>query len=78
MATISVLGFISFIYWKGGNDTKNRLITQDLKQTIELERQYEEKKQEVIQLDRSDLHERYCEWMRDSKQMCLEADLPIP
>ena len=32
---------------------------------------------EVITLSRPALRKRYCEWVRDDKDLCLKADIPI-
>jgi len=32
---------------------------------------------EIIRLDNSDLKRRYCKWMRDSEDECLQADIPL-
>ena len=74
----SVFLLIGFIYIKGGNDRENSIITNTLQNKIKLEKQYEIKRKNVIQLVPSDLRKRYCEWVRDNKQLCLKADIPIP
>ena len=32
---------------------------------------------EIIRLDNAALRRRYCQWVRDNVQECLEADIPI-
>lgn len=48
-----------------------------LKETAKAEVKYEELKKEVITLDHIALRKRFCEWVRDNKNDCLQADIPI-
>ena len=32
---------------------------------------------EIIRLDNAALRKRYCQWVRDDMQECIEADIPI-
>lgn len=74
------LGIISIggaIYWKGDRAGSQREQVKTLKHIAKQEQKYEKIKQEVIRLPRDDLRARYCEWVRDDKQLCLQADIPI-
>ena len=73
-----VLGAFSYVYLKGRADQANSLKIQQLKQTIHQEEAYEVKTQEIIRLPPSDLRRRYCKWVRDSEDLCLQANIPIP
>lgn len=74
---IGALSFIGAVYWKGHSTGSQQEQIRALKGTLKQEQKYEKIKQEVIRLPRDDLRARYCEWVRDDKQLCLQADIPI-
>ena len=52
--------------------------TKDLKAVVEGVEKHEKREKKIIRLDNAALRQRYCEWVRDDKQACLQADIPIP
>ena len=66
------------VYMVGRSHGKTKEIVKELKAEVEGEEQREEITKEVIRLPATELRRRYCEWVRDDKDLCLEADIPIP
>lgn len=73
-----VLGIFGYVYMKGRSDKGTEVQVEQLKEIVEKEKKHEVKRQEVVRLPTSALRSRYCKWMRDSEQLCLQADIPIP
>ena len=65
-------------YVKGRLDCKTSEQVKQLEAYVETEKNHEKITQEVIRLPASKLRSRYCEWVRDDKDKCLQANIPIP
>lgn len=65
-----------FLLW-GKTIGRQEVRQQQLTAVIKSEKKHERKTQEVIPLSDADLRKRYCKWVRDSQDLCLQADIPI-
>lgn len=78
---VGLIGFMSMLtgaYVKGRMDCKSTEQIKQLEAAVEYEEDYEEIEQEIIRLPADDLRKRYCKWVRDDKDKCLQANIPIP
>ena len=76
----AVLVFFILIWtvWRSGyKHAENRITIQKNKAVIEAFEHRGKKEDEITRLPVSDLKRRYCHWMRDSMQECLQADIPL-
>ena len=75
---ITTIILIGIVYYKGQSAGENKQIVKELTAEVKSQENYEEKRQEIIKLPPSDLLKRYCEWVRDDKELCLQSNQPIP
>lgn len=68
---------MGYVFWLGTSTAKTKAEAQQLQAIVESVERYEEIKHEVIQLSPADLRKRYCEWVRDSKALCMQANIPL-
>ena len=52
-------------------------LTDQLIQVTKAEAKHDRKVKEVMSLDDIELRKRYCQWVRDDKAKCLQANIPI-
>lgn len=70
---VALVGSHAWVYRQGQMSVEVKIVKAEVKANEE----YEEKTKEIIRLPITQLKRRYCEWMRDSKELCLQADIPI-
>jgi len=76
-AVVAVLAFGGGMYTKGHIDGKSSCQLKTANAVIEGEKNNDKKTKEVIRLPDDNLRKRYCEWVRDDKDKCLQAYIPI-
>jgi hypothetical protein len=74
----AVATIIGSIWLHGYSVGKQSVKVKVLEKTVTKIEEREDLEREVITLDRADLVARFCEWVRDDKISCLQADIPIP
>lgn len=77
---IGIVGFASIVtgaYVKGRMDCQTTEQVKQLEAVIKHEDKHEKLTQEIIRLPADDLRRRYCKWVRDDIDQCLQADIPI-
>lgn len=77
LVVVAVLSIIGGVYLWGKDDGVTKVENKQLHAVVESEKEYVRKTKEVIPLDDVALRERYCEWVRDSKELCMQAHIPI-
>jgi hypothetical protein len=68
-----IAGMVYYIRSGGYKACLRDQITQAVKQ----ENKRDEIEREVLRLNDNNLRKRYCKWMRDSEDECLQANIPI-
>lgn len=77
LVVVAVLAILGGVYHWGAKDTETKIENKQLNAVVESEKAYDRKTKEVIPLGDAALRERYCKWVRDSKELCLQADIPL-
>lgn len=65
------------MFFYGKMQGKNEIKMIHYEAAIKAEKDRDNVEREVITLDRPALRQRYCKWVRDDQQACLQADIPI-
>lgn len=74
---LTVLAVFGGVYVWGRDDGNNQAERTQLKAVVESQKQHDIKTKEVVTLPDDALRKRYCKWMRDSEELCLQSDIPI-
>lgn len=69
---VSLGGYCFYIKWKLAECVKAPFI-----ETVKAEVKHDKVQRKVMSLDDASLHAAYCQWVRDNKTKCLQADIPI-
>jgi predicted negative regulator of RcsB-dependent stress response len=77
LAVLAVLSILGWVYWQGGQDKETKIENKQLTAVVEGEKQHVRKTKEVMSLDDAALRARHCKWVRDSKELCMQTNLPI-
>lgn len=72
-ALAAIIGAFFYGMHIGAQGVKTEYITEYVKVSEERN----EREQEVITLPRPALKSRYCRWVRDSRDDCMQADIPV-
>lgn len=72
-----LLGAFAGVYWKGYTAGKSKCQVEQLEDIVEHKEKVNEIRKDVIRAPIPELRRRYCEWVRDDKELCLRADIPI-
>lgn len=75
--TVAVLFGYGLVAWKFYNIGKTACEHKVLEQGAKDEKKYEDTKQKVMSLDDVALRHEFCKWVRDDRDLCLKADIPI-
>lgn len=68
----------SFLLWSNGyQEAEEDITAKENVAVIQAVSERESLEDEVIKLPVTDLLRRYCRWVRDDKDKCLQANLPI-
>lgn len=73
----AVATILGGIWYHGYNAGKQSIKVKSLKNAVTKIEERESLEKEVVTLDRPALRARFCEWVRDDKSTCLQADIPI-
>lgn len=75
---LAIIASYGAVYWKGYSHCTTTEEATQLAETVKNEQKYERIKDEVVRMPVTDLHREYCQWVRDDKEQCLQANIPIP
>lgn len=77
-AVAGVAAILGATYAKGRMDCASSNEINNLRTFANKEKKHDENTKTIIRLPAPELRARYCEWVRDDKSKCLQADIPLP
>ena len=72
-----VLAFVIGVYFYGQEQGKDICEFKYSTLQIEAEEKHETLEQEIIRLPVTELRTRWCDWVRNNREKCLQANIPI-
>lgn len=72
-----VLAFVIGVYFYGKQHGNDICELEYATINLEAKEKHETLEQEIIRLPATELKRRYCQWVRDNKDKCLQANIPI-